>query len=153
MKKSIPQFQYNFFSFIKMLSMQYKKSRVENNRKRMSIASYIKIYTYAICHEIDSKQKWFNKLNTAVCSWGWHKLLCSISRFRILFLILCHRLCKGKVAITYLVIRTRNNLNIREGNSAAVKASTNFKKQHQTLWSLRKNKNNNFIILIRSISR
>ena len=54
-KQLIPQLQYNFFSFIKMLSMQYKKNRVENNKKRMSIASYIKIYTYVMCYENDSK--------------------------------------------------------------------------------------------------
>ena len=39
-----------------MLSMQCRKNiRVEDNKKRMSIASYINIYTYVICDENDSK--------------------------------------------------------------------------------------------------
>ena len=37
--------------------------------------------------------------------------------------------------------------------SPAVKASTNYKKQQETLRSLRKIKNKSFIIFIRSISR
>ena len=40
-----------------------------------------------------------------------------------------------------------------ENQSPAVKTSANYKKRHQTSRSMRKSKNNNFNILIRSISR
>ena len=44
------------FSYLKMLSILRRKNiRVEDNKKRMSIASYINIYTYVICDENDSK--------------------------------------------------------------------------------------------------
>ena len=39
-----------------MLSVQCRKNnRVEDNKKRMGIASYINIYTYVTCDENDSK--------------------------------------------------------------------------------------------------
>ena len=69
------------------------------------------------------------------------------------YLTLCPRQCKWKVATTYLAIRTKNKWNIWVWKSPAVKASTDCKKQHRTLQSMRKNRNNNFIIFIRSISR
>ena len=78
----------NIFSYLKMFSMKCKKSIiVENNKKRMNIANFINIsaniYTYIICDENDSKQKWFNKVNTAAwaCCWQW--LFCSISYFKV----------------------------------------------------------------------
>ena len=54
------------------------------------------------------------------------------------YLILCPRQCKWKVAATCLAIRTKNNYDIWVWKSPAIKASTNYKKQHQTLWTLRK---------------
>ena len=45
----------NFFSYLKIFSMQCRK----NNKKRMNIANFINmyanIYTYVICDENDSK--------------------------------------------------------------------------------------------------
>ena len=83
-----------------------------------------------------------------------HKNCCVVfPALRFPYLILCLRQCKGKVTTTYLAIKTKNNQNIREQKSAAVKTSTNYKNQGQTLRSLRKNKNNNFIIFTGSISR
>ena len=62
-----------------------KNITAEDNKKRMTIANFINtytnIYTYIICDRNDSKQKWFNKLSTAVWSCCWQKLLCSISYF------------------------------------------------------------------------
>ena len=51
------------------------------------------------------------------------------------------------------VIFTFGCFSLKAAKSPTVKAFTNYKKQHRTLRSLRKNKNNNFIVLIRSISR
>ena len=45
----------DIFSYLKMFSMQYRKNRVEDNKKRMNIASYINVYTLAICDKNDSK--------------------------------------------------------------------------------------------------
>ena len=50
----------NIFSYLKMLSMQYRKNiTVEGNKKRMNITNFIntytKIYTYIICDKNDSK--------------------------------------------------------------------------------------------------
>ena len=58
---------------------------------------------------------------------------------RFPYLILCPRECKWKVATASLAMRTKSN--------------SNYKKEHRTLRSLRKNKNNNFIRLIKSFSR
>ena len=66
----------NTFSHLKVFSMQYRKNiRVEDNKKRMTIANFFNIYTniynYIICDENDPKWKWFNKLNTAAWSCCW----------------------------------------------------------------------------------
>ena len=50
----------NFFSYLKMFSMQCRKNiTVEDNKKRMNIANfiniYINIYTYIIFDKNDSK--------------------------------------------------------------------------------------------------
>ena len=68
MKQLLHQFCKNFFLISKCLACNAEKDiKVEDNKKkRMSIASYINIYTYvsfiniytyAICGENDSKQK------------------------------------------------------------------------------------------------
>ena len=70
MKQSIHQFHKKFIlihSYLKTLSRQCRKNiRVEDNSKRISIASYINIYTFGICDENDSRLKRFNQLNTSV---------------------------------------------------------------------------------------
>ena len=38
-----------------MFSMQYWKNRVEDNKERINIASYINVYTLATCDKNDSK--------------------------------------------------------------------------------------------------
>ena len=45
----------DIFSNLKMFSMQYRKNRVEDNKKRINIASSINVYTLVICDKNDSK--------------------------------------------------------------------------------------------------
>ena len=50
----------NIFSYLKMLSMQYRKIiTVEDNKKRMNVTNFINIYagiyTYIICDKSESK--------------------------------------------------------------------------------------------------
>ena len=59
-KKSTHQFHTKKNSYLKIFRMQCRKNiRVEDNKKRVNIAIYMKIYTniysYAICHENESK--------------------------------------------------------------------------------------------------
>ena len=69
------------------------------------------------------------------------------------YLVLCPRQCKWKAATTYLTITTKTIKIFDYENLLLLKPPNNYKKQHRRLRSLRKNKNNNFIIFIRSISR
>ena len=66
--------------------------------------------------------------------------------FVLYFLLQDFHICScvpdnAKVATTYLALRNKNNLNIRLRKSNPDKASTNYKRQHPTLRSLRKNEN------------
>ena len=67
-KKLIPQFHKKFFVFQNAQhAMQKNPSELRlDNKKRMSIASYINIYNYVKCDKNDSKPKCSNNLNTAV---------------------------------------------------------------------------------------
>ena len=71
--------------YLKMLSMQCRKKTLELKikKKRMTIASYINIYTCVIRDGNDSNKNESIKLNSAVWSFCWQKLLCSIYSFRI----------------------------------------------------------------------
>ena len=126
----------NIFSYLKMFSMQCRKSIVvEDNKKRMNIANYIYIQIYIpMLYFTRMTQNKNDSINSVLQHGRVVDNSCCVvfptSRFP--YLILCPR---------------------RVWKSPAVKASTNYKKQHRTLQSLRKNKNNNFIIFIRSISR
>ena len=126
----------NIFSYLKMFSIQCRKSIVvEDNKKRMNIANYIYIQIYIpMLYFTRMTQNKNDSINSVLQHGRVVDNSCCVvfptSRFP--YLILCPR---------------------RAWKSPAVKASTNYKKQHRTLRSLRKNKNNNLIILIRSISR
>ena len=145
----------NTFSYIKMFSMKCRNNiAVENNKKSMKIADFINIhtniYTYIIC-EYESKKKDIDSIlqHGRVVD----KNCCVTPTSGFPYLTLCPRQCKWKVDTSYLAIRAKNNERIWVWKYIAVKASTNYKKQHRTLRSMRKNKNNNFVIFIRSISR
>ena len=118
----------DIFSYFTMLSMQCRKNISLQDKKELvylAIASYINIYTYVIYDENDSKEKWLNKLNTAVCSYCWQKFSVVFLASGFPYLFLCPRQCKWKVATTYLAIRNKNDLNIRLRKSNPNKAPTN----------------------------
>ena len=73
--------------------------------------------------------------NDSINSCYWQQLSCIIFYFKI------SKFDLGTIKI-FLSMK----------KSLAVKASKDYKKQYRTLQSLRKNKNNSFIIFIRSIS-
>ena len=80
--------------------MQYRKNKVEHTQKRMSITSYIKIYTYVIFDENDS-----NKNDSIISVLQYGRVVnknCYVvfpaSGFP--HLILCPRQFKRKVATT-----------------------------------------------------
>ena len=83
-----------------MLIMQYKKIKVEHTKKRMSIASYIKIYTYVISDENDSNKN--DSINSILQYGRIVNKNCYVvflaSGFP--YLILCPRQFKKKVATT-----------------------------------------------------
>ena len=97
-----PSISENIFSYLKMFGMQCKKNiTVEENKKRRNIANfknmYTNIYTYIICDNNDSKQKWFNKLNTA--AWPCCCVVLPTSGFP--YLILCPRQCKWNINLVW----------------------------------------------------
>ena len=83
-----------------MLSMQYRKNKVEHTQKRMSITSYIKIYTYVIFDENDSNKN--DSINSVLQYGRVVNKNCYVvfpaSGFP--YLILCPRQFKRKVATT-----------------------------------------------------
>ena len=85
---------------LKMLSMQYRKNKVEHTQKRMSITSYIKIYTYVIFDENDSNKN--DSINSVLQYGRVVNKNCYVvfpaSGFP--YLILCPRQFKRKVATT-----------------------------------------------------
>ena len=96
---------------------------------------------------LTQNQERLNKLNTAVKWCCWKRLLCSIFYFRISIFDPMPQTVQ-KEGSYYLLKRTKNNWNIPVQNSAAVKASTNYKKYHSTLQLLRKKKNSTFLLYI-----
>ena len=76
----------------------------------MSIASNINMYNQIVCEENYSKRK--NDSINSILQYGRviGKSRCVVfpaSGFP--YMTLCPRQCKGKVAITYLAVRTKNN--------------------------------------------
>ena len=80
--------------------MQYRKNKVEHTQKRMSITSYIKIYTYVIFDENDSNKN--DSINSVLQYGRVVNKNCYVvfpaSGFP--YLILCPRQFKRKVATT-----------------------------------------------------
>ena len=115
MKQSTHQVQEIYFSYLKMLSMQCSKSiTVEDNKKRMNIAKFINIYTniyISILYVMRMTQSKNALINSILQHWHVVDKNCCVvfSTSGFLCLILCPRQCQGKVASTYLAIRTKNN--------------------------------------------
>ena len=73
MKQSTHQFRKIFFHISKCLAWSAEKTlQLKITKKRRNVANFINIYTniyiYILYDENDSKQKQFNKLNTAAWS-------------------------------------------------------------------------------------
>ena len=105
----------NIFSYLKMFSMQCRKNiTVEDNKKRMNIASFINIYIQIYIPILYVKRIAQNK-NDSINSILQHgrvvdKNCCEVfpaSGFP--YLTMCPAQYKWKVATTYLAIRTKNN--------------------------------------------
>ena len=97
-----------------MFSMQCRKSiTVEDNKKRINIANFINIYTniYTYLYMTRMTQNKNDSINSIMQHGRVVDKNCCVvfptSGFP--YLILCPRLCKWKVATTYLAIRTKNN--------------------------------------------
>ena len=128
-----------------------KNITVEDNKKRMNITNftniYTNIYTNNISDKIDSKQKWFNKLVLLTIIILYYFLLQDFHIWSVSQTV--------EMEDSYHLLSFKNEEQFKyfwAWKSLAVKAFKDCKKQHRTFQSRKKNKNNNFIIFVRSIS-
>ena len=84
-----------------------KNIRAEDNKKEWVYASYIRIYT-CVKRMTQNKNDSINLILQGGCIVDrYYCVVLPASGFP--YLIMCSRQCKGKVATTYIAMRTKNN--------------------------------------------